>query len=354
MQVTPADALTSHRPMSADGRFVAYSARDEDSGVTDAHLWDALDGSTIALTTGAADGAPAGSVTRAPFVSSDGSTVVFSSTSPVVAGQPNTGRHVWRYSVPTGVLSSLEVPSVFGDGPIDAVSTSGDGGLLVVSYGDKVLTWTATGGFSELTDPGRLAAGTASSFSAVGAPVSDSGRYVTVMTYAPLLLDGQPAECKRPELHDLLDGGVSVGTCVDRGFAPPPGQRRWRPPILATNDAGEVVYGDAGMGILRWSPTSGFAGLTSTNAYSWTASASGNEVGFSVQTSGFGGGVGYGYLLVREPHGRATLGTPQFHKTRAVGIGTDAEKVLLLSNDPASVGPAAEDGRALYLWTRTG
>ena len=199
MQVTTEPAFTSRRPMSGDGGIVAYSQR-TGFDLIDAFLWDASTGSSVPLTTGATDGAPAGSATDPPFVSSDGSTVVFTSTMPTVGGQANTGNSVFRYSVHSGLTQQLAIPEAFGAGPIESVSTSGDGSLVVVSYGEKVLTWTEASGFSELTDPARLEeGGTAFSFSAVGAPVSDSGSDRAHLGSVPI---GVPAD-PRARVHPI-------------------------------------------------------------------------------------------------------------------------------------------------------
>ena len=112
VRVSTGGGNTSVRPMSADGRWVAYSIPmlESPASVSDAALWDASDGSTVAVTDGADNGAPAGSVTDPPFVSNDGSTVVFTTTVPVVAGLVNTGNSVFMYSTATGVTEQLEVP----------------------------------------------------------------------------------------------------------------------------------------------------------------------------------------------------------------------------------------------------
>ena len=341
--------------MSSDGRWVAYSRPMVPApvSVSDAALWDASDGSTVALTDGANNGAPRGSVTDPPFVSNDGSTVVFTTTVPVVAGQTNTGKSVFRYSTDTGVTEQLEVPASFGEGPIDGASTSGDGSLVVISYGDKVLTWTAAAGFSELTDPSRIDDGSVHSFSAVGAPVSDDGRFVGVIALLPAMDGEYEALCRHIELYDLDEGGVALSPCIDKLAVPWPGVRSIRTPILTTTDLGEVVIGQVNLGIRKWSQFEGLVRLTSTQVFPWAASPDGNAVGFSAVQSGLPSSEGAGYLDVIEPSGRARLGTVSY-RTRPVGIGAGAETVLVSSNEPAAVGAGPDDRRALYVWTRTG
>ncbi len=321
--------------------------------VSDAFLWDASDGSTVALTDGANNGAPRGSVTDPPFVSNDGSTVVFTSTVPFVAGQANTGNSVFLYSPDTGVTQQLEVPASFGEGPIDGASTSGDGSLVVISYGDKVLTWTADEGFSELTDPSRIDDGSVYSFSAVGAPVSDDGRYVGVVALLPAMDAEYEALCRHIELYDLEQGSVALSPCIDKLAIPWPGTRAIRTPIFTTTDLGEVVIGQVDLGIRKWSQFEGLVRLSTNQVWPRAVSPDANAVGFSAVQSGLPSSEGAGYVDIIEPSGRARLGTVSY-RTRPVGIGAGAEKVLIESNEPAVVGAGPDDRRALYVWTRTG
>lgn len=353
VQVTTANGQTSRRPMSSDGGVVAYSAYNADSGVTDAHLWIASTGSTQLLTNGSTEGAPRGALTDPPFVSSDGSTVVFTSTLPTVGGQTNTGNSVFRHSVASGVTQQIEVPATFGAGPIESVSSSGDGSLLVVSYGNKVLTWTAADGLDELTDPARLLSGDAFAFSAVGAAVSDNGRYVSVISHVATTFNREPGMCIRIEVHDLVTTDVAPGDCFEKSGLYPPDLPFWAWPILATTDDGGAVYGEMNIGVRSWSPTDGGELMTNRSVYPAAASPDGGAFSYATPTAVLAGSPGTGYLRVREPAGRATLGQ-QRYATSAVGIGADATTVLLSSREPAIVGAGPEARDALYLWTRSG
>ncbi len=352
VQVTTRGASTSYHPMSADGRFVAYSQADLTAPVRDAYLWDASTGSTVALTTTVADGATTGA-TAPPFVSNDGSTVVFTSTAATVAGQPNSGRSVFVYSTDTSTTEQLVIPEPFGAGPIDDVSSSRDGSLIVVSFGDKVLTWTAVSGFSELTDPARIDAGTVLAFSSLGAPVSDNGRYVTVMTHIDQSSGDELRACERPEVHDLTSGTVSIGACIEGNSYPWGGGRFYGTPTLAVTDQGTAVFSQPSIGVRSWGPNDSVRQLTGNNVVAWTASPDGNAAGISAVIPSLGAGIGTGFLEIYEPRGRVTLGEQQY-RSKAVGIGTDAATVLLESKEPGLVGAGPDDPRALYLWTRAG
>jgi hypothetical protein len=340
VRVSPPDAVTSVHPMSADGRYVAYSLEDESTLLTDAYLWDRDTVQTVALTSGGS--------AHPPFVSNDGSTVAFTKGS--------LPRSFFLHSTADGETEQVDLPAAtYGDDPIDSVSTSGDGSLVVVSTGTRVLTWTADGGFDELTDPARLLAGTALEYASLGAPVSDSGRYVTVTTYVPTTFSLEPGMCVRPEIHDLQDGSTTVGHCGQVGPLAPPGNDDWfhHPHVLATAEDLSVVYGWMGAGAHAWSLADGFDNVGgSLTAWGWAASPDGNAVGYSIHTGGLGGGMGAGYLLVREPRGRAQLGEGGM-RTHVVGIGADVRYVLINSKDPALVGvPAGTTDQSLFLWDR--
>ena len=256
-------------------------------------------------------------------------------------------------STSTGVTEQVDLPEgAYGDDPIESVSTSGDGSLVVVSTGDRVLTWTGSTGFEELTDPARLEDGSVLGYASLGAPVSDSGRYVTVATWVAVDLDGEPGACVRPEIHDLQGGPTVRGHCSDLQPVATGGREYHDPHVLATSEDHTVAYGWDGSGAHVWSAADGFENVGgSISAYAWAASPDANAVGYSVHTGTLGGGMGAGYLLIREPRGRAQLGEGSF-RTHVAGIGDDARYVLINTQDPALVGGAAGASRALFLWDR--
>ena len=133
----PPVAFTSARSftpaISADGRFVAFTTRAADTGVSEVFVYDRAAGTT-ALVSRTPDGQPAGRNSIAPVLSEDGRFVAFTSDAPnLAAGDGNAASDVFRFDRLTGrnVLVSRTPAGGSAAGASFAPAVSADGQVVV-------------------------------------------------------------------------------------------------------------------------------------------------------------------------------------------------------------------------------
>ena len=128
--------------ISADGRFIAFASVATDLGPdvegvngSNMYLFDAFDGS-VSLVASDEAGRPIAGVAGVPYISGDGSTVVFASgAANLVAGDTNDAPDVFAVSLTTERCAGMIV-TIAGSGEI--IGTDGDDVILASAGSDSI------------------------------------------------------------------------------------------------------------------------------------------------------------------------------------------------------------------------
>jgi len=366
---TPAGISHSARPLSADGRFVAYASFSDDHAMV-AQVYDRVTGVThqpVAPTDDPTEN------TFAPYVSGDGSTVWFTTRRhEVFDGRPNDGHALMRLRTATGELDQIDLPS---DGWFDGklvgpVATSHDGAVAAAEVGDlvydnRVVVWTESGGFTTLVRPTPPGYQQQRDDGLGGVGISENGRWVAVVG---TLWDS--FHNTRRHRIDVVDRQTGAWTLAWRGSELTPSDH-WgaeRPTVLAVLDDGSLLMDltstiddhefAVSRGIVHWER----ATTTATQelpedprARAFGASADGRFVGYTgsdVVGTPSPSVTGTAFLLDRTTEERLPAG--QRSSTRPVAVSADGGVVLLDSLDPtaAALNPPGSGDNRLFLWDR--
>jgi len=370
--MSPGGTGYSPRPMSADGRYVAYLRPEASTAGGDVLLWDSSTETSRSLTS------PVANDTfdeTAPTISSDGSTAFFAASLAVAPGQPGSLPLLVRYATATGHHDVFAPPIAVGvtNRGVNEIAASADGSVVAVELGDSrwpsanhvVAVWTEAAGFELITDPAPLATREIWAYDLPGAAISEDGRYVVAVATIGDPLVGPVF--RRLALYDRTTRTWTTIADTD----PIPGLRATRdhtPNVLAVLPDGSVIFdvtslgftGEhaASSGVAIWDPaTQAITQLvpTDTGARGFSASPDGRFIGFTgsdLITSVSPDSYGTPSVLDRVTGERTVAGGAPF--TAPVAISATGRQILLSSTDTTVVGPnpPGSDGNSLFLWHR--
>jgi hypothetical protein len=331
-------ASVSTRAMSADGRYVALRVSQPSPHV---ELWDRQTGDAQSVTVGNASGG-----LETPWISGDGSVVVFTQQSGVVVpGLLATGDEFFRYSVQDETLERVEVPDELSRTAVTDVSISHDGSLVVLNRGGYVLTWTEADGFEWLSEDtahhGRIEA----------ASLSPNGRFVTVRQVRPHETDPERVRSYYVVYDRQLDAvhAESPGPSWAADILHPTGYD-FR--LVATTDDGSVIYSYAeNSGVFVLDGATGTTSVLPDAGGSSAASASRDGRFVSVRAPGqyFPPAPAVQRIRDRVTGSTVTVGWQDPINSGAWAIADGGREVLVHTWE---VGVVPEPG--YYLWNRDG